>query len=44
MWSDRKARLESCIAQKRNDKWDEDYTVFKAIVGMPKRGTVSENW
>ncbi len=43
MWRDRKARLEKCISQKNsvmsNDKREEQFTKFKAHVGMPARGT-----
>ena len=48
VWSDRKGRLESSIAQKyramRSDKWEEQYAVFQAHMGMPARGTKLYNW
>ena len=47
-WSDRKARLKSCIAQKNhgmhNIKWDEQYIEFEAHVGVPAVGTTLYNW
>ena len=43
-WSDRKARLKSCITKKRNNKWEEQYTVFEAHVSMPVVGTTLFNW
>jgi hypothetical protein len=40
MWSDRKVRLENCIAQKNSvmlsERWEEQYTDFEALVEMPK--------
>jgi hypothetical protein len=47
VWSDRKDKLERCIAQKNRDmlsvKWEQQYAEFEGHV-MPERGSKLYNW
>ena len=47
VWSDRKDKLERCIAQKNRDmlsvKWEQQYAEFEGLV-MPERGSKLYNW
>ena len=44
VWSDRREKLEACIARKKNDTWEENYAVLDQYDGIPGCKSALYTW
>jgi len=44
VWSDRREKLKSCIARKKNDMWEKKYAEFDNYDGMPESSSTLYIW